>query len=382
MTDPPKPRRVFGAGPKFRGTRACGASISRPSSAEIFMDLPSESVAWLSQPDGSVTIGYGPFEESPVPPEAGIAFYVQDFAMKCRQPWKIPSRHERLERSELVNGADRLEAPAIAWKPLDAGPFSLIFQEIASSIHAGIFEKTVPVVTETGSAECDPGPAIFAAMIRQSAPLHSYGWIQGEKGFAGATPELLFSLRGLHLETMALAGTARSDDRDVFAVDQKEIREHEYVAQTLVSKFFDLGQVHASARQILNLGSIVHFLTAIQVDLDQQLTPTELIRRLHPTPALGPLPRHAQTMAMLLDWRDRLGCPDHFGAPFGLWDNGAFQAVVAIRGLWWNGMEIQLPTGCGIIEASRLVNEWRELRLKRAAVRRCLFPQETPASER
>jgi menaquinone-specific isochorismate synthase len=33
-----------------------------------------------------------------------------------------------------------------------------------------------------------------------------------------------------------------------------------------------------------------------------------------------------------------------------------------------------LPAGCGIIEASRLVNEWRELRLKREAVKRFLLP--------
>jgi menaquinone-specific isochorismate synthase len=74
-------------------------------------------------------------------------------------------------------------------------------------------------------------------------------------------------------------------------------------------------------------------------------------------------------MGMLGVWRGRLGCPDEFGAPFGVWDCGKFEAVLAIRGLWWDGKRISLPAGCGIIEASRLVNEWRELRLKRAAVK-------------
>jgi menaquinone-specific isochorismate synthase len=49
--------------------------------------------------------------------------------------------------------------------------------------------------------------------------------------------------------------------------------------------------------------------------------------------------------------------------------DGEFQAIVAIRGVWWKGDEIRLPAGCGVIEASRLVNEWRELRLKREAVK-------------
>jgi menaquinone-specific isochorismate synthase len=165
---------------------------------------------------------------------------------------------------------------------------------------------------------------------------------------------------------------ARSEDRDVFAVDEKEIREHEYVAQSLVAKLLDLGQLERRSREILDLGSIVHFLTLIQVDLDTPMTTSELLRRLHPTPALGPLPRTDATMERLLEWRGRLGCPPEFGAPFGLWDHGRFDAVVAIRGIWWQDHSLSIPAGCGIIEASRLVNEWRELRLKREAVKRFL----------
>ena len=58
-----------------------------------------------------------------------------------------------------------------------------------------------------------------------------------------------------------------------------------------------------------------------------------------------------------------------FGAPFGAILDGEFHAIVAIRGLWWRDREVILPAGCGVIEASRLVNEWRELRLKREAVK-------------
>ena len=49
-----------------------------------------------------------------------------------------------------------------------------------------------------------------------------------------------------------------------------------------------------------------------------------------------------------------------------------FEAVVAIRGVWWEGSHLQVPAGCGVIEASRMVNEWRELRLKREAVMRII----------
>jgi menaquinone-specific isochorismate synthase len=336
------------------------------------MEGTRDSMAWLARRDGSVLVGHGPFRKTSAPPQDGVAFYVQDFTLGEHQAWQIPDRFERLNLAEFA--ARFVDSPRLVcdWRSLDAAPFSEVFQEILSAIHGGVFEKTVPVVTETGSTKHDPRPSIIAAMTRLASPLQSYGWIHSGSGFAGATPELLVSLNGRKLETMALAGTARCEDRDVFAVDEKEIREHEYVAETLVSKLLDLGELVRQPREILDLGPIVHFLTRIQVDLQDSMPPEPLLRRLHPTPALGPLPRTNKTMECLLEWRNRLGCPSHFGAPFGLWDEGRFDAIVAIRGVWWEGYELKIPAGCGIIEASRLVNEWRELRLKREAVKRFL----------
>jgi menaquinone-specific isochorismate synthase len=337
------------------------------------MDVVSDSMAWLARPDGSLVIGHGPFRDSAEPPPDRVAFYVQDFALQDPRPWKIPTRFERTTLTEHLTHLQGTPSLACQWATLDAAEFSQVFQEIMAGIHAGAFEKTVPVVTETGTAQQFPAAALMTAMMRQPAPLHSYGWLDRDSGFAGATPELLFSLAGNVVETMALAGTARSDDQEVFAVDVKEIREHEYVAQTLVSKLLELGEIKRRAREILDLGSIVHFLTTISLDLQAPRTADELLRRLHPTPALGPLPRTPDTLAQLCNWRQRLGCPAEFGAPFGLWDQGKFYAIVAIRGIWWKGHDLKLPAGCGIIEASRLVNEWREIRLKREAVKRFLF---------
>ncbi len=340
-----------------------------------FMTPFTDSTAWLAKRDGSVVIGHGPFAETTTPPADGVSFYVQNFALLDAKPWKTPRRIERTHVTELAVRFQDMPPLACEWAALDAVPFSVVFQEVMAAIHGGVFEKTVPVVTEIGSVREAPAPAIIAAMTRQAAPLHTYGWVHGDSGFAGATPELLFSLHDNQLETMALAGTARSEDRGVFAVDEKEIREHEYVAQTLTSKLLDLGRIERRPREILDLGSIVHFLTHIHLALDAPQSPENLLRRLHPTPALGPLPRTAETLSLLLNWRERLGCPPEFGAPFGLWDRGQFDAVVAIRGIWWDGENLKLPAGCGIIEASRLVNEWRELRLKREAVKRFLSPK-------
>jgi menaquinone-specific isochorismate synthase len=341
------------------------------------MQSQSATMAWLARTDGSLTVGHGPFTHHAQPPADGTAFFISDFALQEPLPWRVPHRVERLAAAEFITRFPNAQPFACEFQAPDATPFSGVFQEVMAAIHAGFFEKTVPVVTECGIAADPPDHAIPPAMAACLPPLMSYGWLGPDSGFAGATPERLFSLCDGHLETMALAGTARSEDRDVFAADEKEIREHEFVAQALVAKLADLGTPQRMPREILDLGSIVHFHTALRMKVAGGIEPAGLIRRLHPTPALGPLPRTAATMQRLLQWRGRLGCPVEFGAPFGLLDHARFDAVVAIRGVWWNLNEVRIPSGCGIIEASRLVNEWRELRLKRESVKKLLQPPQS-----
>ncbi|WP_193211250.1 chorismate-binding protein [Luteolibacter marinus] len=332
--------------------------------------MKSGSIAFLDLPDGRTLIGHGPFQSAAAAPATGAAFYQNDFGLTSGTPWKIPGRWELIPHAEAAArfiGSD-LKATC-QWEAPEASGFAAVFQEITAAIRAGAFEKTVPVVVERGTLDVAPGRRLLASAAGCVEPRLGYGFADDTRGFAGTSPERLLSLAGTTLRTMALAGTARTEERDVLEVDEKEIREHEYVAQTLVSKLGDIGTVRRGPRGIMELGSIVHFHTPIEVDLFDGESPDALIRRLHPTPALGPLPRTAETLDQLIEWRRRLGTPDEFGAPFGAIVDGEFHAIVAIRGIWWQDRELLLPAGCGVIEASRLVNEWRELRLKREAVK-------------
>lgn len=99
------------------------------------------------------------------------------------------------------------------------------------------------------------------------------------------------------------------------------------------------------------------------------LPPDHWIRLLHPTPALGSQPRTEETLAQLDDWRSRLRCPPHFGAPFGLLLDGDFFCLVGIRSMYWQGRRLALCTGGGVVASSTLTHEWRELKLKRETVR-------------
>ncbi len=311
---------------------------------------------------GEVLVGYGPFTAQSEAPSAGVALYKNDFSLSQEKPWLIP---ERVEVLESVKESRPVE---ISWEEADAEPFAEVFREVSSAISQGVIEKSVPVVTVSGQGEVSPD-ALLGRLLNLPANLRPYGWIGEDEGFLGATPEVLFRYFDGRIYTMALAGTARSDEGALFAIDDKEIREHEFVAQTLIAKLSDLGMVTRQERGILDLGKLIHFQTLIKVELYRYELIQTLIDRLHPTPALGPLPRTPETMALLNDWRKRLDCPPEFGAPFGLYRDGDFEALVAIRMTAWKGDQFQLPSGCGVIQESRLMSEWRELALKRAAVK-------------
>jgi menaquinone-specific isochorismate synthase len=317
--------------------------------------------------EGDLIVGYGPFHSQATPPPSGVAFYRNDFSLSASEPWLLPDRVEVIERSQEVTSP----APQLQWEAPESGAFSEVFREVSTAIQRGLLQKSVPVVTETGSGEVDP--EVFLDRLRATPEtLRPYGWIGEERGFLGATPETLFRYYDGRIYTMALAGTARSDELAIFAQDDKEIREHEFVAQTLIEKLSTLGMVKRRERDIVDLGQLIHFRTLIEVELYKHEGIDSLVRHLHPTPALGPLPRTSKTLAQLQEWRTRLNCPGAFGAPFGLLRDGEFEALVAIRMIAWEKDRYFLPSGCGVIAESRLVNEWRELTLKRESVRRVL----------
>lgn len=324
----------------------------------------SNDYALMQNAGGEYLIGLGPFLEVEKCPSKGVAFYVNDFALSSNKPWKIPTKIERLDKLPLVEAGIEVE-----WQELPLSPFDLIFNEVSQSICRGDIKKSVPCVTEMGKViQGELRELIFK---KQRNPLlHPYAWVQGNSGFCGLSPEVLFSHHRGIINTMALAGTANKKEQNVFSVDEKEICEHEFVAQTLISKLNEIGMVKPSTRKIMELESLVHFHTPIEVHLYGASSLEELIQRLHPTPALGPLPRTEESMKDLLRWRELVGCPESFGAPMGVYDNGKFHSVVCIRGVQWQGTDVTLPAGCGVIEASRLVNEWRELGLKRNSVKR------------
>ena len=335
-----------------------------------------EDFAFLKIEPGRYLCGLGPFEASEQAPTGNdsVVFYRNNFELSDPEPWKTPSRSfiaEDLKTLLSENGSTPL--PEIAWSGLGDEGVREIFDEILKEIESGELEKSVPVLTERGILHRGEPSALVKALVGIPEETWGYGFREGGRGMIGATPEQLFTLVDGWLETMALAGTAPKHEASDFLTDPKEIREHELVANYLEEKLSTLGQVERDERGVLDLGSIVHFLTRIRVHLQKKGNDIDsLIKLMHPTPALGAYPRGEGALLKLVEYRHRLGVPDGFGAPFGAFYDGKFMSLVAIRNVSWEGREVFLPSGVGLVRGSRFDREWRELALKRNSVKSLL----------
>lgn len=332
--------------------------------------------AFLKIGPGRFACGTGPFSAAAEPPaDCREAFYINDFALSDPAPWKIPARaFETADPRQLLPENGSTPLPAVEWHGLREAEFRGVYEEIQREIESGRLEKSVPVITERGRLNGGDPAALVKAVGGAAADLWGYGWRLGDSGTIGATPEQLFNVRDDLLETMALAGTAPKHEAGDFLSDPKEIREHEFVAAYLIEKLSAIGAIVRETREVMDLGTLVHFLSRIRVRLREPVPSLDdLIRLMHPTPALGAYPRGDGALRNLCRHRETLGAPPQFGAPFGVrWHDGEFRSVVAIRNVSWSGAEMRLPAGCGIIRESRFDREWRELALKRNSVKALL----------
>jgi len=326
-------------------------------------------------PDGRAWLGEGPFTAQATAPTEGGAFYVNDFDLNDPLPWKMPTRLQTITPDTLsqvihLNGA---QSPQINWAKPATEWFKMAFRRIRREVLTNKLEKMVPVLTETGTLNAGNPLRLLESIMAAPPNMWSYAHVSGSTGFLGATPELLFTTQAQQLETMALAGTAKPGQQDAFLTDVKEIEEHELVVRYLAERLQSLGTVVRHPRSLCQTSGLVHFQSKLGVNLSKHVDPTQLVALLHPTPAVGCLPRDEPSLSRLREYRQQLRVPGFFGAPFGFVEpGGATHVVIAIRGICWEKEKISLPSGCGIVGGSAFDHEWRELRLKREAVLRQL----------
>jgi isochorismate synthase EntC len=199
----------------------------------------------------------------------------------------------------------------------------------------------------------------------------AYGYAYQHHALIGVTPEMLFAKDGRGYQTIALAGTRPVDRAAELLRDPKEMREHRMVVEDIVRRVAPFGNVEVEPIRIVELPSIAHLATPIRFEESgaDRMSFADIVRRLHPTAALGAWPRTEAGERWLRD-ADRGVKRRTFGAPLGLErDERRGIALVAIRNLQWHGDILRVGSGAGVIAESRLEREFEELREKREQVK-------------
>jgi len=217
---------------------------------------------------------------------------------------------------------------------------------------------------------------LLRALLRGTPNSYHYCF-QPEPGiaFVGASPERLYRRDGRSLETEALAGTrARGatpaeDERlgQELLESDKEQREHAHVSRTIRAVLRGLCErVEDGAPRISRLGHVQHLLTPIHGTLRARASDADLVQGLHPTPAVGGVPRGEALAAIrALEPFDR----GWYTGPIGWIGRDAAEFSVAIRSAIVHGDCVSVFTGNGIVPGSDADEEWQELETKLADFR-------------
>ena len=249
---------------------------------------------------------------------------------------------------------------------------------VLDAIASGALRKQVLARRVCALASRPIDVALVLRRLRDRFPSATIFAIRRRGGvFLGASPEELVGLRGDAIEAAALGGTSRpgegrDGDASALLQDPKELREHAFVVDALRERLapFCTGLDVPSAPALMTLANLSHLYTPVSGRLSAPRGLLELIADLHPTPAVGAVPRDSDRSAVLEPF-DR----GWYAGPVA-WARGdrggEGDAAVALRCALIHEDRAVLYAGCGIVRGSDPEREWREAGLKMEAVRGAL----------
>ncbi len=257
----------------------------------------------------------------------------------------------------------------------DASEFVDTVRLALRKIEQGEFEKVV--VARALELVGAPSPERVLRRLKGAERCVRYGFVAGETAFIAATPELLVARDASGARTEALAGSEprRGDDlaesRALLGRD-KDLREHDYVVQAIRANLEAVGAtvVVDAAPSVRTLRHVHHLATRIRAGFPRSPHVCDLVEALHPTPAMGGMPRQQALSFLRTHEREPRGW---YAAPFGCFDaEGLGEFVVGIRSALLCSDRAWVFAGAGIVAGSDLQLEVREVACKQVAMRDAL----------
>jgi len=192
--------------------------------------------------------------------------------------------------------------------------------------------------------------------------------------FMSVTPECLYRVNQGMLQIDSLAGTTQrgADDDEDYSLatklinDHKELSEHRFVTDYIISTLQTEHSKKVSnitknnIESILKLKFVQHIHTEISADIEcgEEIS---LLSSLHPTPAVGGLPKKSAMDFILENEHHTRG---FYAAPMGYFSKNESNMCVAIRCARVKDNQISIYGGCGVVKESLALNEWNETAVK------------------
>jgi menaquinone-specific isochorismate synthase len=274
--------------------------------------------------------------------------------------------------------SDQQSKEALAYQVLDQANERLHWNDIVakatSEIKHGTYNKIVLARTRNIIADRTIVETRLLHHLRREYP-NCYSFLlqfANTASFVGSTPERLISIQSGFLNTDGLAGSiprgqSATDDTILekrLLMSDKDQEEHRFVVESIVARLKEFTtDIHrASEAGIRKFTNVQHLYTPISARLPMGTKPLAIVETLHPTPAVGGVPRDAALDGILELEGFRRGW---YAGPIGWMNtNGRAEFSVAIRSGLIKGDRATFYAGCGIVEGSDPASEWNETEIK------------------
>lgn len=244
--------------------------------------------------------------------------------------------------------------------------------EAVGAIRSGSLQKVVLARSVLVHSERATDPFALVHHLGLANPsCYIYAVTVGDTAFVGASPELLLAKDGAEIQINPLAGSARrgrgEDDLAVgeqLLASTKNRAEHAIVVDDLVARLSGLTSRldFPSGPSLRRMATVQHLSTEISGTLQDGISTFDVLKSIHPTPAVGGTPRAAALA--FIDKAEGIDRGWYSGGVGWISADGVAQIALALRCALVDGTTSRLYAGNGIVAESDPAAELLETRLK------------------
>lgn len=215
-------------------------------------------------------------------------------------------------------------------------------------------------------------PLFLVNRLSDEGDTYTIYYEKNDSIFVSKSPEKLFDIKNNALSTNAIAGSSKrtlnesenQKSREFLMSDEKNQYEHELVRESIVEDLKPHSHFvkYSETPELLENKYIYHLHTPITARLKDEVDVFQLIDAIHPTPAVGGMPKQlAEEYIAELEF----GTRGLYAAPVGIvQENNDSEFVVSLRSMLVHQKSASLFAGCGIVKASNSEEEFVETSVK------------------